>query len=93
MENIVLQMNAFFIATDSGGIQEEACILQKRTLILRENTERPETLEVGGAVLVGSSKDRILLGSENLMKKNIVWYNPFGDGKSAEHIFQAVLSR
>lgn len=47
IENIALQSQAFLIITDSGGIQEEACILRKKTLILRNNTERPETLEVG----------------------------------------------
>lgn len=46
LENLVLEKNAYVIATDSGGMQEEACILQKRNLILRENTERPETVEV-----------------------------------------------
>ncbi|MDD5213798.1 MAG: UDP-N-acetylglucosamine 2-epimerase (non-hydrolyzing) [Candidatus Gracilibacteria bacterium] len=90
-DNIILESNAYFIATDSGGIQEEACILQKRTLILRENTERPETLEVGGAILVGNNKEKIIQAFRELEKKDINWYNPFGDGKSAEKIFD--LSR
>ncbi|MBF0913519.1 UDP-N-acetylglucosamine 2-epimerase (non-hydrolyzing) [Candidatus Gracilibacteria bacterium] len=90
IENVFLENNAYFVATDSGGIQEEACILQKKTLILRENTERPETLEVGGAVLVGNDFQKILDGFENLKNKNIHWFNPFGDGKSAEKIFSYI---
>lgn len=46
LENLVLEKHAHVIATDSGGMQEEACILRKKNLILRENTERPETVEV-----------------------------------------------
>ena len=78
------------IATDSGWIQEEACILQKKTLILRENTERPETLEVGWAVLVWNDFQKIINWFESLKNKNINWFNPFWDWKSAEKIFSYI---
>lgn len=88
LENIVLESNSYMIATDSWWIQEEACILQKKTLILRNNTERPETLEVGGAILCGNNK--ILHWYHALKDKKINWYNPFGDGRAAENIITTI---
>lgn len=90
IENVFLEDNAYLIATDSGWIQEEACILQKKTLILRENTERPETLEVGWAVLVWNDFQKIINWFESLKNKNINWFNPFWDWKSAEKIFSYI---
>lgn len=90
-ENIILESNAYFIATDSGGIQEEACILQKKTLILRENTERPETLDVWWAILVWNNKEKIISAFNELKNKEINWYNPFWDGKTAEYIFKNAI--
>lgn len=86
IDNIVLQSNAYMIVTDSWWIQEEACILQKKTLILRDTTERPETVEVWGAILVWHDMKKIVKSFYELDKKNIDWYNPFWDGKSAEKI-------
>jgi len=90
-ENIVLEDNAYMIVTDSWWIQEEACILKKKTLILRENTERPETLEVGGAILVWNNKEKIIKWFIELENKRVNWYNPFGDGKSSKRIFKMIL--
>lgn len=89
-ENLILESWAYMIATDSGWIQEEACILRKKNLILRENTERPETIAVGWALLVWNNKDRLLSGFNALQHKEVTWFNPFGDGKTAEHIFSIV---
>lgn len=91
-ENIIFEKNAFMIATDSWWIQEEACILEKKTLVLRENTERPETLEVWGALLVGNKKEKIIEWFHDLKNKNIDWYNPFWDWKTADYIFQFIWS-
>lgn len=75
------------IFTDSGGIQEEACILQRRCVILRTNTERPETVEVGGAVLLDEvTTSDILKKYDSIKHKKIKWYNPFGDGKAGQRI-------
>lgn len=90
LENVILESNAYFIVTDSWWIQEEACILQKKTLILRENTERPETLEVWWAILVWNDKEKIFSAFKELEEKNINWYNPFWDWKSAEKIFNLI---
>lgn len=89
-ENIALESNSYMIVTDSWWIQEEWCILQKKTLILRENTERPETLDVWGAMLVWNSFENMISWFDILENKSIDWYNPFGDGKSAEKIFNSI---
>lgn len=89
-ENIILESNSFLITTDSGWIQEEACILEKKTLILRDNTERPETLEVWWAILVWNDKEKIINWFKKLENKKINWYNPFWNWKSAEKIFEII---
>lgn len=79
------------IFTDSGGIQEESCILEKKCVILRTNTERPETVEVGGAVLLDAiSKGDIMAKYEDLKSRTVTWRNPFGDGKAAERIIKVL---
>lgn len=85
---------AEMVLTDSGGIQEEACILQKKCIILRENTERPETLEVGGATLLDNlSAEEIILKYKQLKNKEVSWYNPFGDGRAAEKIIKVLVEK
>ena len=91
LDMLQLQRNAFLVVTDSGGIQEETCILRKRCLVIRENTERPEALEVGGGELVGNSDPgRIAQGARRLLARKIRWRNPFGDGNSAARIVKAL---
>ena len=89
-ENIILENNAYLIATDSWWIQEEACILKKKTLILRENTERPETLEVWWAILVWNNNEKIIEWFKELKDREVDWYNPFWDWKSTEKIFEII---
>jgi UDP-N-acetylglucosamine 2-epimerase (non-hydrolysing) len=55
-----LQSKAKLVLTDSGGVQEETCVLGVPCVTLRENTERPETIDVGANVLAGTDPDRIL---------------------------------
>jgi len=89
LELLNLQKHSKTIFTDSGGIKEESCILHKKCVILRLNTERPETIKVGGAMVLKSiSKKEILRVYDQLIKKKVNWYNPFGDGKTAEKIFK-----
>lgn len=84
---------AELIFTDSGGIQEEACILQKKCVILRTNTERPETIAVGGAVtLPDIQEESILAAYKTLDSKDVNWRNPFGDGMAAQRIID-ILER
>jgi UDP-N-acetylglucosamine 2-epimerase (non-hydrolysing) len=81
--------NARLILTDSGGVQEEACILGIPCVTLRDNTERPETVEVGANMLAGASADRIVECSKEMIRKS-GWVQPFGDGKAAEMIMEVV---
>lgn len=81
-----LEANAHVILTDSGGIQEEACILQVPCVTLRENTERPETVEVGGNVIAGTAPTDVLTAVNKMTARDRDWANPFGDGTAAEQI-------
>lgn len=86
-----LQKHARVVLTDSGGVQEESCILQVPCITLRDNTERPETLEVGGNVLAGADPDKILSASKAMLDKDRNWRNPFGDGRAGEKIVKRIL--
>lgn len=92
LDMLTLQENAFLIVTDSGGLQEESCILEKKCAVIRENTERPEAVDVGGCILVGNSDcDKIVLNVDILLKKDVRWSNPFGDGLSGQNIIKRIL--
>ncbi|ASJ06953.1 non-hydrolyzing UDP-N-acetylglucosamine 2-epimerase [Thermococcus pacificus] len=97
LDFLKLERNAFAIMTDSGGIQEEAIILNVPCLTLRYNTERPETVEAGGNVLVGLEKERALnyinklLNDAEFYRKMASAPNPFGDGKAGERIAEILL--
>lgn len=90
LEFLQLERGAKIIMTDSGGVQEEACILKTPCVTLRENTERPETVDVGANCLVGTNPERIIKGMSKLINKNS-WDNPFGDGKATDKIISATL--
>jgi len=82
-EFLNLLTNAKLVLTDSGGIQEEACILKIPCVTLRENTERPETLKVKSNILSGTNPLKILKGVKLMLKRKRNWKNPFGDGKTS----------
>lgn len=90
LEFLFLEANAKLVLTDSGGIQEEACILRVPCVTLRENTERPESLEVGSNILAGTNPEKILECTIKMLKKKRNWVNPFGDGRSGEKIIQII---
>lgn len=84
------------VLTDSGGIQEEAPGLGKPVVILREVTERPEGLDAGTSVLVGSDRARIVSTVLRLLDSppqagDVQAANPFGDGLAAKRIVDALL--
>jgi UDP-N-acetylglucosamine 2-epimerase (non-hydrolysing) len=95
---IRLMIDADFILTDSGGIQEEGPSLGKSVLIAREETERPEAVEAGFNKLVGTSVREILSGMRSLASHDdrsaglSERVNPFGDGKAASRIVE-ILKR
>ncbi len=88
LKMINYEKNAKLILTDSGGIQEEACILNVPCVTIRENTERPETIKVGSNALSGVQPEAILDKSVKMIKKRGGWANPYGDGKSAQKILK-----
>jgi len=83
-----LESNSRLVLTDSGGVQEEACILGVPCVTLRDNTERPETLEVGSNVLAGTNSCSIIEKVKLMLAKDNSWENPFGDGKAACRIVE-----
>ena len=92
LEFLQLEANARLALTDSGGVQEETCILGVPCVTLRDNTERPETLDVGANVLVGVSSERIIKGALQIMEAEARWKNPFGDGCTGERIVRIIES-
>lgn len=92
LDFLLLEANAKLIFTDSGGVQEEACILGIPCVTLRDNTERPETIKVGANILAGANPQKILVSSILMFNKNKKWPNPFGDGKSAKKIVKILLN-
>ncbi len=93
LDFIELESNAKLILTDSGGVQEEACILRIPCLTLRDNTERPETVSVGANKLVGADADKILKGAGVMLNKKRDWQNPFGTGTAAQKIITFCLKQ
>jgi len=71
LEFLQLESKAKLVLTDSGGVQEETCILKVPCVTLRENTERPETIDVGSNLLAGTSPNRILAAAKTMTNKNI----------------------
>lgn len=84
--------NAYLIWSDSGGIQEEVPTLKKPILILRNTTERPEVVDSGFGILVGTDPEKIVIHSERLLLDSqayehmILGKNPFGDGTASSQI-------
>ncbi|MGA2681817.1 MAG: UDP-N-acetylglucosamine 2-epimerase (non-hydrolyzing) [Candidatus Bathyarchaeia archaeon] len=81
-----LESKAKLVLTDSGGVQEETCILGVPCVTLRDNTERPETIEVGSNILAGTNPAKILEAAKVSYAKTKTWVNPFGDGKAGSRI-------
>lgn len=89
---VYLLSKCHLILTDSGGVQEEAPSLGKPVLVMRDTTERPEALEAGTVMLVGTNKENIiktvskLLEDELMYKKMSYAHNPYGDGTACSKI-------
>ena len=93
LEFLQLEANARLVLTDSGGVQEETCILKIPCVTLRDNTERPETIEVGSNVLAGVNQNKILECVKIMVSKERDWKNPFGDGKAGKRIIKILKDR
>ncbi len=95
---VSLMRLAYLILSDSGGVQEEAPALKTPVLVLREHTERPEAIESGQSLLVGTDAHHILRASHKILDhqeerdKMILSESPFGDGHAAQKI-GAIVNR
>jgi UDP-N-acetylglucosamine 2-epimerase (non-hydrolysing) len=98
LQFVYLMKRSYLILTDSGGIQEEAPSLGKPVLVMRETTERPEAVESGTVVLVGTDRKRIVDETRRLLSCDRDYqamsfkHNPYGDGKACERIKETLLS-
>lgn len=90
LEFLQLMANARAVLTDSGGLQEESCILGVPCVTLRDNTERPETVDVGANVLTGTHPRSIAASVRTMVERGNGWSNPFGDGTSGCQIIDFV---
>ena len=81
-----LESTAGLVFTDSGGVQEECCILGTPCVTLRYGTERPETAFVGANVVAGHRQVDIITGAVRMYGKDGDWPTPFGDGDAAARI-------
>lgn len=93
---VKLEQKATLILTDSGGVQEEAPSLGKPVLVMRETTERPEGVAAGTAKLVGTDTARIVEEASRLLTDPSAYdamaraVSPYGDGRAAERIVDAL---
>lgn len=94
-----LMRRAHLILTDSGGVQEEAPSLGVPVLVARKTTERPEGIEAGVALLVGTETSRIVAAASRLLRderrRRIMARrrNPYGDGRASSRIVKEILRR
>lgn len=93
LEFLQLEANAALVLTDSGGVQEETCILGVPCVTLRENTERPETIDVGSNILAGTDPSRIAMAVREQLSRRRSWTSPFGDGHAGERIVRICRER
>ena len=87
-----LMMNAKFVLTDSGGMQQETTVLGILCLTLRENTERPETVDEGANTLVGNNTQCIIEESFKILDRHgkTGTYPELWDGHAAEMIVKII---
>lgn len=93
---VYLMNRAYLIITDSGGVQEEAPSLGKPVLVMRDSTERPEAVDAGTVILVGTDRQRIVSETSRLLSDLGAYsamslaHNPYGDGKAVERIVNSL---
>ena len=96
---VYMMQHSTLILTDSGGVQEEAPGLGKPVLVMRDTTERPEAVEAGTVLLVGTNREKIeqsvsmLLDDVETYRRMSEAVNPYGDGKACERIIEYLASR
>lgn len=93
LEFLQLEANAKLIITDSGGAQEEACILKVPCVTVRDETERSETVKAGINIIAGVDSQRILEAAKYMLEDGKNWVNPFGDGQAGKKIIDILTSK
>lgn len=94
-----LMSHSYIIITDSGGVQEEAPSLGKPVLVMRNTTERPEAVEAGTVILVGTDKNKIVSETQNLLdnlqryQSMSALHNPYGDGNASQRIVDFIKTK
>ncbi|ESP86900.1 non-hydrolyzing UDP-N-acetylglucosamine 2-epimerase [Candidatus Halobonum tyrrellensis] len=86
-----LEDDAALVFTDSGGVQEEACVLGTPCVTLRDSTERPETVTVGANRVAGVDPESVVAAAEAMCDRPGDWENPFGDGDAADRVLDALV--
>jgi UDP-N-acetylglucosamine 2-epimerase (non-hydrolysing) len=87
---------SYLIITDSGGVQEEAPSLGKPVLVMRDTTERPEAVDVGTVILVGTNTNKIIQETQELLDNSEKYesmsslHNPYGDGMACKRIIEFI---
>lgn len=87
-----LESGAKLILTGSEGIQEEACIMKVPCVTLRNNTERPETVDVRANLVAGTGK-LVIEYVLNIIKYDTKWINPYGNGNASKLILKELKDR
>ena len=97
-EFVFLMQKSYIILTDSGGIQEEAIVLKKPVLLMRDITERPEAVSEGAVKLVGTNSENIIIAVEKLLydsgfyQKMTNGMSPYGKGQSSQLILEYLIN-
>ena len=95
---LYLMERSYLVLTDSGGIQEEAPSLGKPVLVMRDTTERPEAVEAGTVILVGTNKILIvrkvleLIQDKSRYESMSKAHNPYGDGRACKRIIECLVN-
>ncbi|NMB79860.1 MAG: UDP-N-acetylglucosamine 2-epimerase (non-hydrolyzing) [Methanomicrobiales archaeon] len=92
LEFLQLESHARLALTDSGGVQEETCILNVPCVTIRDSTERPETVDVGANIIAGVDPSAITDAADRMLARPRSWKNPFGDGNTGDRIID-ILAR
>ncbi len=92
LDFLAVLSSARVLMTDSGGAQQEACILSVPCVTVRENTEWVETVEIGANTVAGTSTEAIVAAVDRALFQPTDWSNPFGDGRAAARVIDTVTA-
>ncbi|MCE5296624.1 MAG: UDP-N-acetylglucosamine 2-epimerase (non-hydrolyzing) [Euryarchaeota archaeon] len=93
LDFLQLESKARLLITDSGGLQEEGCILNVPCVTMRDSTERPETVEVGANMLSGTHPDAIAEAARTMLSRTADWTPCLGGGDASKRIVDDLVQR